>query len=95
MLNLTNVYSRAVVADLAHLRAEYHRSEPGPRRDHIHATIQALASEAVTNVHSEALFALLFRLRYGFGDVVEWQPIADALRVTRDQARWLAGSRAA
>lgn len=81
----TMAYVNRVCREIAELREEI--VDGHDRSEQLYADIQALASEAVTNVTGEPLGLLLMRLRWEYGNCVEPGIVAGALRITPQQAR--------
>lgn len=78
-MNNGNTVSARALALISELRADYRQSTDDQQRERIHATIQAVASQAVTDVSGETQVWLLMRLRWSYADVVDTRPLSDAL----------------
>ena len=85
MDEFTTAYVNQVCQEIAQLREEI--VDGHDRADQLYADIQALASEAVTNIAGEPLGLLLMRFRWQYGNCVEPGIVASALHITPQQAR--------
>lgn len=85
-------YVNRVCAEIEMLREDI--IDGHDRADQLYADIQALATEAVSNLAGEPLGLLLMRLRWQLADVVEIGALAAQLRITPDQLRALVEARA-
>jgi hypothetical protein len=75
------------------VRVMIHQIKRGhPRADHIRADIQAYVSERAAGSDGRARGDFLTAAYWLFPQFVDYQPVADVLKVTPDALRWAVGN---